>query len=104
MMIRSVLAAGAAVASLALAPLAHADTDSDYLAALRRGGIAPMGDGSGELSNAHAICNQLRGGRSWQAVNDELYAAESQPPDPLTHSEVDYEENTAIQFYCPGLH
>jgi hypothetical protein len=102
-MIKSVLTvASAAVICLGLAPLAHADTDSDYLAALRSDNIAPMDNGQGLISNAHAICQMLSSGTSWQTVNDKLYAVESQPPDPMSHEQVTFEENTAIKFYCPS--
>jgi hypothetical protein len=102
-MIKSVLtAASAAIICLGLAPLAHADTDSDFLAALRTDNIAPMDNGQGLIANAHTMCQMLSSGMSWQTVNDKLYGAESQPPDPMSHEQVNFEENAAIKFYCPN--
>jgi hypothetical protein len=89
-------------ATLALAPPAYADgNDQAYLAALREAGIEPYGDGSGEIKNAHTICNNLANGQSWAQVNSDLAATEEQPPDPLTPAEVNALENMAITFYCP---
>lgn len=100
--IAAVTVATLTFATLSLVPPAYADAnDQAYLAALREDGIEPEGDGSQEIKNAHIICNDLANGQSWAQVNSALAAAEEQPPDPLTPAEVNFEENTAIKFYCP---
>lgn len=52
-----------AAASLLFAPLAHADEDDDFLAALRAAGVS-VDDPQDMIGAGHLICQDLRNGTS----------------------------------------
>jgi hypothetical protein len=105
-MFKNTITIAAAIAATALftGPVAHADVDSDYVAALNAGGIRiTLGNTGAAIRLAHHICDHLHNGSTPKQEALIIYNENQQPPNPLIPEAAMFIVNTSVAYYCPAL-
>ena len=93
----SALGLAAAIA----APTVHADSSSDFIAALASRNIVPVnGNNSGTIANGHAACDELNSGRSQAAVAAEWYQVDK--ANGLSQADAAFMTSMAVKYFCPN--